>query len=64
MNDMAKWLDMVLAGGRYQGQQVVQTEALVPAVNPEIVSRHAQEIGERSGFYGYGFAFPTARQAV
>ncbi|KZL29927.1 MULTISPECIES: serine hydrolase [Rhodococcus] len=55
VNDMAKWLDMVLSGGRYQGQQVVQTDALVPAVNPEIVSRHAQESGERSGFYGYGF---------
>lgn len=54
-NDMAKWLDMVLSGGQYQGQQIVRTDALVPAVNPEIVSRHAQEIGERSGFYGYGF---------
>jgi CubicO group peptidase (beta-lactamase class C family) len=55
VNDMAKWMDMVLGGGESGGKQVVETEALVPAVSPEIVSRHPAELGERAGFYGFGF---------
>ncbi len=55
VNDMTRWLTMVLANGGYDGKQIVDTEALLPAVTPQIVSSRATEPAMRSGFYGYGF---------
>ena len=67
VNDMTRWLAMVLADGSYQGKQVVDSKALLPAVTPQIVSSHATEPAMRSGFYGYGFNVGTtsaARQSL
>jgi CubicO group peptidase (beta-lactamase class C family) len=55
VNDMTHWLAMVLADGGYQGKQVVDAKALLPAVTPQIVSSRATEPAMRSGFYGFGF---------
>lgn len=55
VNDISHWLTMLLAGGRYQGKQIVGTDALTPAVTPQIVSSPAASPEARSGFYGYGF---------
>jgi CubicO group peptidase (beta-lactamase class C family) len=55
VNDMTRWLTMVLANGSHDGKQVVDPEALLPAVTPQIVSSRATEPAMRSGFYGYGF---------
>ncbi|MDI9919053.1 serine hydrolase [Rhodococcus sp. IEGM 1379] len=55
-SDMAKWMDMVLGGGEYNGARIVETDALVPAVSPEVISHHPTTLGERAGFYGYGFS--------
>lgn len=54
-NDMARWLAMVLANGSHDGKQIVDAEALLPALTPQIVSSRATEPAMRSGFYGYGF---------
>jgi CubicO group peptidase (beta-lactamase class C family) len=55
VNDMTRWLAMVLGDGRYQDTQIVDEKALLPAVTPQIVSSRATEPAMRSGFYGYGF---------
>ncbi|MDH6198432.1 CubicO group peptidase (beta-lactamase class C family) [Mycobacterium frederiksbergense] len=55
VNDMARWLAMVLANGSYDGRQVVDPKALLPALTPQVVSARATEPAMRSGFYGYGF---------
>ena len=55
VNDMTRWLAMVLANGEHDGRQVVDAEAMLPALTPQIVSSPATEPAMRSGFYGYGF---------
>jgi len=55
INDMSRWLTMLLANGTYEGQQVVDPKALLPALTPQSVSDRASEPAMRSGFYGYGF---------
>jgi CubicO group peptidase (beta-lactamase class C family) len=63
VNDMTHWLAMVLADGSYQGKQIVDSKALLPAVTPQIVSSPATEPAMRSGFYGYGFNVGTTSAA-
>jgi CubicO group peptidase (beta-lactamase class C family) len=55
VNDMTRWLTMVLANGSHDGKQIVDPKALLPAVTPQIVSSRATEPAMRSGFYGFGF---------
>jgi len=55
VNDMTRWLTMMLANGSLEGKQIVDPKALLPAVTPQIVSSRATEPAMRSGFYGYGF---------
>jgi CubicO group peptidase (beta-lactamase class C family) len=55
VNDMTRWLTMVLTNGTYEGKQIVDPEALLPAVTPQSVSSRATEPAMRSGFYGFGF---------
>ena len=55
VNDMARWLMMVLGGGTYNGIRIAAQEALIPAVTPQIVSVPAGNPGARASFYGYGF---------
>jgi len=55
VNDMTRWLTMVLANGSHDGKQIVDPKALLPAVTPQVVSSRATEPAMRSGFYGYGF---------
>ncbi len=58
--DLTHWLAMMLADGSYNGAQIVDPEALLPAVTPQIVSSPPSEPAERSGFYGYGFNVSTS----
>jgi CubicO group peptidase (beta-lactamase class C family) len=55
LNDMTRWLTMMLANGSHEGKQIVDPKALLSAVTPQIVSSRATEPAMRSGFYGYGF---------
>jgi CubicO group peptidase (beta-lactamase class C family) len=63
VNDMTRWLAMVLANGKHEDKQVVAEEALLPAVTPQIVSSPASEPAMRSGFYGFGFNVGTTSGA-
>lgn len=55
VNDMTRWLSMVLANGSHDGTRIVEADALLPALTPQVVSSRATEPAMRSGFYGFGF---------
>jgi CubicO group peptidase (beta-lactamase class C family) len=55
VNDLTHWLALMLANGSYQGRQLVDPQALLPALTPQIVSSPPTQPAMRSGFYGYGF---------
>ena len=55
VNDMTHWLAMVLANGSYNGRQITDPKALLPALTPQMVSSPPTESAMRAGFYGYGF---------
>lgn len=60
VTDLTHWLAMMLADGSYNDAQIVDPEALLPALTPQIVSSPPTEPAERSGFYGYGFNVSTS----
>ncbi len=55
VNDMARWLMMLLGNGTYQGRRIASPEALLPADTAQVVSVPATTPKARSGFYGHGF---------
>lgn len=55
VNDMVRWLMMVLGNGTYNGRRIATPESLLPATSPQMVSVPATTPKARSGFYGYGF---------
>ena len=63
VNDMTHWMTMMLGNGNFEGRQIVDAKALLPAVTPQIVSSPAAEPAMRSGFYGYGFNVGTTSAA-
>ncbi|MEU2006962.1 serine hydrolase [Rhodococcus sp. NPDC019627] len=59
VNDMSKWLTMLLGDGMFEGKEIVDSKALLPAVSPQIVSSPPSSLDARPGFYGYGFNVST-----
>lgn len=55
VNDVARWLAMLLANGSYNGQIVSSPEALLPAITPQVISTPARSAKARAGTYGHGF---------
>jgi CubicO group peptidase (beta-lactamase class C family) len=55
VNDMARWLTMVMANGTYNGQRITSPEALLPAITPQVISAPATSPKARAGSYGHGF---------
>ncbi len=55
INDMARWMKMVLA----DGGELISPEALQPAISPQSFSSRPHTPDERAGFYGYGFNVGT-----
>lgn len=63
VNDMTRWMSMVLAQGKLEDRQLIDAAALLPALTPQAVSSRATEPAMRSGFYGYGFNVGTTSGA-
>ena len=63
VNDMTRWMSMVLADGKLEDRQLIDTAALLPALTPQVVSSPGSEPAMRSGFYGYGFNVGTTSGA-
>ncbi|MGH3583065.1 MAG: serine hydrolase, partial [Mycobacterium sp.] len=63
VDDMTHWLQLVLANGSYQGRQLVDPQALLPALTPQVVSGPPSEPAMRTGSYGFGFNVGTTSAA-
>ncbi|HUH71995.1 MAG TPA: serine hydrolase [Mycobacterium sp.] len=55
VNDMARWLIMMLGNGTYNGQRIASPEALLPANTAQVISVPATTPKARASAYGYGF---------
>lgn len=55
INDMARWLTLMLANGTYNGIRITSPEALLPTVTPQVISVPAAKPSARASFYGHGF---------
>lgn len=55
VNDLAKWMRLLLAGGTYEGEELIAESALLPAFGPHSVSSPPLALDQRAGQYGYGF---------
>jgi CubicO group peptidase (beta-lactamase class C family) len=65
--DMARWLAMVLQNGKYNGAQIVDAAALLPAVTAEMIIAPSPSMSARPETYGYGFNVgtqPTGRTTI
>jgi CubicO group peptidase (beta-lactamase class C family) len=60
VNDMARWLTFLLANGAVGARQVVEADALLPALSPQSISSPPTNTNARAGFYGYGFGVGTS----
>ncbi|MGK0721355.1 serine hydrolase [Leucobacter sp. W1478] len=54
-NDLAQWLRVLLDDGALDGTQIADSDALVAAMSPQIVSSHPGAGIERPSHYGHGF---------
>ncbi len=52
--DLARWMALTLAGGRWRDRQVVSSSALLAAATPHAVSGAPTSFASRAGFYGFG----------
>ncbi len=63
VDDVARWLAMVLGNGTHDGEKIIDEAALLPALTPQVTSDRATQPAMRSGFYGYGFNVGTTSAA-
>lgn len=59
VNDLSKWLSMVLARGVFAGQRIVDAAALSEALSPQMQTAPAAN-GRPASYYGYGFNVGTS----
>jgi len=52
--DMARWMRLLLAEGRWNGRALIDRDALLEGHTPQILSGHPSTPASRSGFYGFG----------
>lgn len=55
VEDLALWLQLLLGEGAHDGGQLFDSSALLPALQPQVMTAPKAAMGERSGAYGYGF---------
>jgi len=54
--DLAQWLRLQLADGKYAGKQVIPAAALAETHRPQVITRAPKDPAtERAGFYGLGW---------
>lgn len=55
VNDMARWMALILQDGTLKGAGFIARDDLLPAVSPQIISSAPHTMDARAGAYGYGF---------
>ena len=58
VNDVARWLSMMLGQGAYGGRRIVDAAALAPVVTGQVLTSPARA-DRAAGYYGYGFNVGT-----
>jgi len=67
VEDLAKWMALVLDQGMFHGERIVEADALLPAVSAQVVSSPSRIPDARPGFYGFGFGVgvePSGRMSL
>ena len=59
VNDVARWLAMVLDNGKLGDVTIAPEDALLPAISPQVVASQPTQPDQRAGFYGHGFNVGT-----
>jgi len=57
--DLARWMALRLADGRWGGRQLISSSALMSAATPHAVSSAPASLASRAGFYGLGTGVGT-----
>lgn len=55
VNDLAKWVTMLLAGGKADGKTIVDDKDLLEMWGPQSIRQPATKVGAATGFYGFGW---------
>ena len=55
VNDLAKWMRLILADGEFDGQQLIDPSALLPAIGAQMISSHTTAPTQRPAQSGFGF---------
>ena len=58
VNDMARWLAMLLGKGMFQGRRIVDAAAITAAFSPQMLANPAHD-GRPAEYYGFGFNVGT-----
>jgi len=61
--DLARWMRLELNGGELDGEQIIDSDALVPAHTPQITSRPPADPATPASGYGYGWDVSMAAYA-
>ncbi|MGD9862740.1 MAG: serine hydrolase [Pseudodonghicola sp.] len=67
VNDMARWMTMVLSGGMAGDTRLIAEQALRPALSPQMIDGLPMSVEARSSSYGYGFGVgvrPSGRVVI
>lgn len=59
VNDMARWMTLVLARGEAEGARMISEAALSPALSPQMIRGAPLDITARTDAYGFGFGVTT-----
>lgn len=54
VNDMSKWMQLILAQGTFDGEPLIKPEALLPATSAQSITDPVHDVTLRPGLYGYG----------
>lgn len=55
VTELAKWLQLLLAGGKHGSETLMSPKEILPALTPQVVNGRGDALDARTGFYGYGF---------
>jgi CubicO group peptidase (beta-lactamase class C family) len=55
VRDLAKWLRLLLAEGKFDGKPIIAADALDETFKPQVISKAAKKATDRTSFYGLGW---------